>query len=245
MTQLTPAILASITAMGCVAATAAVASPSQTTFLELCQTFQGTSTDWNSLLYSSPYAWQTMEALMSALGIESCELAEQRLADVQVLQPPQLETAYSVENSLMVDFPMGVDLQVIAIATPNLTALNLNGRVVQELAPIAALSQLQTLQLANTQLDDINPLPALTQLTSLDISYNQIESIAPVASIPTIRSLNVAYNPFTDVSPIGNILTPAVEQEWQLLDLSGIAIDPDTCPDNLGDICEGDLHGDI
>jgi Leucine-rich repeat (LRR) protein len=72
----------------------------------------------------------------------------------------------------------------------------------------------------------------------LDISYNQIDTIAPIAQIPTIRSLNVAYNPFTDVGPIGTILTPAVEQEWQLLDLSGINIDTETCPDNLGDICE-------
>ena len=58
-----------------------------------------------------------------------------------------------------------------------------------------------------------------------------------MAEIPSIRSLNVGYNPFTDVSPIGEILTPAVEGAWQMLDLSGINIDDQTCPDNLGDIC--------
>ena len=110
-------------------------------------------------------------------------------------------------------------------------------RVIPDLAPIASLSQLQSLRLANTQLQDISALTSLTQLTTLDISYNQISSLAPIAQLSTIRSLNVAYNPVTDISPIGEILTPTVEQEWQLLDLSGINIDTDTCPDNLGDIC--------
>ncbi|MEM9266023.1 MAG: leucine-rich repeat domain-containing protein [Cyanobacteria bacterium P01_F01_bin.13] len=238
-------LLTSVTAVGCVATvmTTAAASP-QTTFAELCKAFYGIPTNWNSGLYSRPYAWQTVEALMSALAIEDCGLVEQQLASVTTLQGPQLETAYFPDDGLMVDFPMGIDLQVIAIATPHLTTLNLNGRVIPDLAPIAALSQLETLQVANTQLTDISALTALTQLTTLDISYNQIESIAPVANIPTIRSLNVAYNPFTDVSPIGEILTPAVEREWQLLDLSGIDIDIETCPDNLGDICEGPLYED-
>ncbi|MEM8614781.1 MAG: leucine-rich repeat domain-containing protein, partial [Cyanobacteria bacterium P01_H01_bin.105] len=134
---------------------------------------------------------------------------------------------------------------MIAIATPNLTDLNLSGRVVADLAPIVTLTQLQTLRLSNTQLRDITALTALPQLTTLDISYNQINSIAPIGDISTIRSLNVAYNPFTDVSPIGKILTPTVEQEWELLDLSGIDIDAKTCPDNLGDICEESPEGEI
>ena len=98
--------------------------------------------------------------------------------------------------------------------------------------------QLRTLRVANTQLTDVTPLRTLPQLTTLDISYNQINSIAPLSSLSTLRSLNISYNPVRDVSPIGDILTPAVEQEWQLLDLSGIDIDYGTCPDSLGDICE-------
>ncbi|MBE9070447.1 hypothetical protein IQ260_27770 [Leptolyngbya cf. ectocarpi LEGE 11479] len=219
----------------------ALESP-QPTFADLCHTFQGTRSDWSSLLYSRPYAWQTMESLMSALATSDCEIAELRLSTVKDLRGPQLHTTYLPEHGLMVDFSMGVDMQIIAIATPHLTALNLSGHVITELAPITALSQLQTLQVANTQLDDISALRALTQLTSLDVSYNQIESIATVATMPALRSLNVAYNPFTDVSPIGTILTPATEQEWQLLDLSGIDIDADTCPDNLGDICGDGLE---
>ncbi|MEM7063704.1 MAG: leucine-rich repeat domain-containing protein [Cyanobacteria bacterium P01_B01_bin.77] len=214
----------------------------QPAFADLCHTFQGTRNDWSPLLYSRPYAWQTMEALMSALATNDCDIAELRLSTVKDLRGPQLHTTYLPEHGLMVDFPMGVDVQIIAIATPNLTALNLSGHVITELAPITAFSQLQTLQVANTQLDDISPLKALGQLTSLDVSYNQINSIATVAAMPSLRSLNVAYNPLTDVSPIGTILTPATEQEWRLLDLSGIDIDTDTCPDNLGDICGDGLE---
>ena len=207
------------------------------TFANLCEEFQGTSGNWNSGLYSRPYAWQTMDALMAVLAVSDCGEAEQQLAAVRVLRGPQLQAAYLPENGLMVDFPVGIDLAVIAIATPNLTDLNLTGRVIPDLTPIASLSQLQSLRLANTQLQDISALTALTQLTTLDISYNQISNLTPIAQLSTIRSLNVAYNPVTDISPIGEILTPAVEQEWQLLDLSGINIDTDTCPDNLGDIC--------
>ncbi|WP_161634959.1 leucine-rich repeat domain-containing protein [Leptolyngbya sp. Heron Island J] len=208
------------------------------TFTDLCEEFQGVSGNWNGGLYSRPYAWQTMDALMAVLAVSDCGEAEQQLTVVRVLRGPQLQTTYLPDNGLMVDFPVGIDLEVIAIATPNLTDLNLSGHVIPDLTPIASLNQLQTLRLANAQLQDISPLTALTQLTTLDISYNQINSLAPIAQIPTIRSLNVAYNPVTDISPIGEILTPTVEQEWQLLDLSGIDIDTETCPDNLGDICE-------
>ncbi len=223
------------TTMG-VPTASALAIP-EPTFADLCRVFQGISGSWSNVLYERLYAWQTMEALMSGLTTDDCETAEQRLVAVDVLRGPQLQTAYLPGNGLMVDFPVGVDLQMIAIATPNLTELNLNGRVITDLAPIAELKQLQTLRLANTQLQDITVLTALPRLTILDISYNQIESIAPIAQISTIRSLNIAYNPFSDISPIGKILTPATEQEWQFLDLSGIEVDISTCPDNLEDIC--------
>ena len=235
-------LLAGMTATWC-----AVTVPTQAkspTFADMCGAFQGEWSDWSSLLYSRPYAWQTVEALMAALPLNDCGLAERRLATVNTLRGPQLQTTYLPENGLMVDFPVGVDLQMIAIATPNLTELNLSGHVIPDLTPIATLSRLQTLRVANTQLSDITALTSLTRLTTLDASYNQIDSIAPVADIATIRSLNVSYNPFTDVSPIGEILTPAVEQEWQLLDLSGIDIDAATCPENLGDICPGDYRGE-
>ena len=248
MPQLNPLavnVLASLAAGWCTAvAIPAIASDPQPTFADLCEAFQGVSSDWSSALYSRPYAWQTVEALMAALPLNDCGLAERRLATVNTLRGPQLQTTYLPENGLMVDFPVGVDLQMIAIATPNLTELNLSGHVIPDLTPIATLSRLQTLRVANTQLSDITALTALTRLTTLDASYNQIDSIAPVADIATIRSLNVAYNPFTDVSPIGEILTPAVEQEWQLLDLSGIEIDAETCPENLGDICPGAYRGE-
>lgn len=225
--------MAAAVAWGAVAAPA-IATP---TFADICGAFQGYETDGGSELYTRVYAWQTMEALMSALAINDCGIAERRLANVRALWGPQLETTYLPKNGLMVDFPTGVDLQMIAIATPNVMDLNLSGHVISDLAPIADLDQLRTLRVANTQLTDVAPLSALPSLTTLDISYNQIDSIAPLAALSTLRSLNVSYNPVRDVSPLGDILTPAVEQEWQLLDLSGIAIDYNTCPDNLGDIC--------
>ena len=221
---------------------AAAAEPP--TFADLCAAFQATTySEASSFLYSRPYAWQTVEAFMSALDTTDCPMAELQLSAVKDLRGPQLQTTYVPEHGLMVDFPIGVDLETIAIATPNLTALNLSGHVITDLTPITTLSQLQTLQVANTQLEDISALSAMPQLTALDISYNQIHNIEAVASIPTIRSLNIAYNPVTDISPIGEILTPYTEQEWQLLDLSGIDIDLETCPINLGDICEGSLEG--
>ncbi|MEA5466632.1 leucine-rich repeat domain-containing protein [Leptothoe sp. PORK10 BA2] len=241
------AAMAAVCCTTAVYCTTAVATPAiaQPTFADLCEAYQGISSNWSSLLYGRSYAWQTVEALMAAIPVSNCQRAESWLAAVDSLWGPQLQTTYLPTNGLMVDFPIGVDLQMIAIATPNLTDLNLSGHVIPDLAPITALDQLHTLRVANTQLQDISPLTALTQLTTLDISYNQIHSIASVGNIPTLRSLNASYNPFTDISPIGKILIPAVEQEWQLLDLSGIAIDSDTCPDNLGDICDSSSEGDF
>ncbi|MEL6334812.1 MAG: hypothetical protein AAFQ76_19765, partial [Cyanobacteria bacterium J06626_26] len=90
------------------AATPAIASDPQPTFADLCEAFQGVSSDWSSVLYSRPYAWQTVEALMAALTLNDCVLAERRLATVSTLRGPQLQTTYLPENGLMVDFPVGV-----------------------------------------------------------------------------------------------------------------------------------------
>lgn len=233
-------ILATVTAVWCTNARASLANALEVSG-RLCEASWGES--WNSELYSRPYAWQTLNALMSAVDVDDCATAVEQLVAVRVLRGPQLQTDYLPNGGLMVDFPIGIDLQVIAIATPNLTELNLNGRVIHDLTPITALSQLQTLRLANTQLNDISPLVGLEQLTTLDVSYNQLDSIAPIAAMSTVRSLNIAYNPVTDISPIGAVLTPETEVEWQLLDLSGIDIDTATCPENLGDICGDSSEG--
>ncbi|MGF1457833.1 MAG: leucine-rich repeat domain-containing protein [Leptolyngbyaceae cyanobacterium] len=214
-------------------------APAASTFAELCAALQ----DYRPLPeLDGAAAWDTMDALLAAVATEDCAAAEARLAMVTDLHPPSLTTT-PTEAGLAIDLPIMVDLQIIAIAAPALTRLDLNGSVVSELDAIAELSNLQELHLANTQLTDLTPLVSLARLKFLDVSHNQIASIAPLADIPTLRSLNLAFNPVTDLSPLGEIYTVRADEEpWRLLDLRGLDYDLRTCPGVLGDVCEGDIY---
>jgi hypothetical protein len=215
------------------------AASSQPTFAEVCEAME----DYRLLPnLAGEHVWETTIALLTAVGTEDCHTAERRLLGITDLRLPELAPV-ETPSVLQVDFPVVVDLQVIAIATPQLIRLDLSGKVIEELSPVANLTELEALYLANTQLQDIAPLTALDKLRVLDVSYNQIVAIAPLAEMPTLRWLSLAFNPLTDLSPLGAIYQPWRQDDpWQRLDLRGLAYDLETCPDSLGDICEGNIY---
>lgn len=190
------------------------------------------------------HSYSTLDALLETVGTEDCAVAQQRLEAVTDLRLPEpAETAMPL-TCLLVDLPTVVDVQMIAIATPNLIRLDLSGKVVADLSPIVHLNQLEALYLANTNITDIAPLVGLP-LTTLDISYNQIASIEPIAELSELRALDISYNPITDISPLDAIYTPYNANEWDYLILSGLDYRLDNCPVALADACEGDIYSNI
>ncbi|MEL6604022.1 MAG: leucine-rich repeat domain-containing protein [Cyanobacteria bacterium J06614_10] len=180
--------------------------------------------------------WETSDALLAAMGTEDCAIASKRLSKITELQIHQPAEETSPPTSLAVDLPISVDLEIIASAMPNLTKLTLTGRVIEDLSPVAKLTQLSELHISNTQTKDISPIADLVQLKRLDVSYNQINTIAPIAQLTQLKSINISHNPISDIGPLAVLYAPA--RALEMIDLSHIQLDRTTCPPQLGDACE-------
>ncbi|NJN75136.1 MAG: hypothetical protein HC796_01315, partial [Synechococcaceae cyanobacterium RL_1_2] len=73
--------------------------------------------------------------------------------------------------------------------------LALPGQQLQDLRPIASLTQLQMLLLLDNQIEDLSPLSSLTNLTSLDVAKNQIRDVQPLAPLTQLSMANLMDNP--------------------------------------------------
>ncbi|WP_323843252.1 leucine-rich repeat domain-containing protein [Moraxella sp. Pampa] len=76
-----------------------------------------------------------------------------------------------------------------------LTELGLGENQIQNIAPLANLTQLTELWLYDNQIQDITPLSNLTQLTRLDLDINQIQDITPLANLTQLTYLHLSKNP--------------------------------------------------
>ncbi|WP_347138387.1 leucine-rich repeat domain-containing protein [Paracoccus sp. SSK6] len=81
----------------------------------------------------------------------------------------------------------------------SITTLDLGGKDVQSLEPLAHLPQLQTLLLADNRITDLRPLPKLTALGHLDLSGNGLTSVAALAPLTQLTRLDLSDNPVTDI----------------------------------------------
>ncbi|TYQ26210.1 leucine-rich repeat domain-containing protein [Pseudanabaena sp. UWO311] len=64
----------------------------------------------------------------------------------------------------------------------NLTTLNLNHNKIDDIKPLAGLTQLRGLSLHNNQIANIQPLASLKKLEQLIVSQNKIKSrVCPVS----------------------------------------------------------------
>ncbi|MEL6470591.1 MAG: leucine-rich repeat domain-containing protein [Cyanobacteria bacterium J06623_4] len=185
---------------------------------------------------SAARGWETSDALLAAMGTEDCAIASKRLSKITELQIHKPAEETLSPTTLAVNLPISVDLEIIASAMPNLTKLTLTGRVIEDLSPVAKLTQLSELHISNTQTKNISPISGLVQLKRLDISYNQVNTIAPIAQLTQLKSINISHNPISDIGPLSVLYAPP--RALEMIDLSHIQLDRTTCPPQLGDACE-------
>ena len=73
----------------------------------------------------------------------------------------------------------------------------------QSLPPeIAQLLHLRVVYCAGTRVSDLAPLAALTALQSLDCSHNYLSDLAPLAALTALQSLNCNGTPISDLQPL-------------------------------------------
>ena len=92
----------------------------------------------------------------------------------------------------------------------NLYSLLLSGHRVEDLRPIANLTQLRYLSFGGGPISDITPLAGLVNLETLSMWHNQIVDISPLANLVNLRVLQLPHNRIEDFSPLAGL----VNLEW-------------------------------
>lgn len=75
----------------------------------------------------------------------------------------------------------------------------------EEISPLAYLTQLKKLTISETLVDDLSPLAKLINLEELDISENRFDDITPISSLINLKKLDIAVNSIPDLWPVANL----------------------------------------
>ena len=73
---------------------------------------------------------------------------------------------------------------------------------VKDLAPLAKLTKLASLDLDGNEITDVGPLASVTRLSTLGLSRNQITDITPLAKQTETRYLFLDGNKIADLGPL-------------------------------------------
>jgi Leucine-rich repeat (LRR) protein len=67
---------------------------------------------------------------------------------------------------------------------------------------ISFIKKQTELSLHSNQIQNLKPLAALTQLTTLNLSQNPIKNIAPLANLKQLKSVSLQGNKIKDLTPL-------------------------------------------
>ena len=85
----------------------------------------------------------------------------------------------------------------------NLTVLELQSNRIHDLAPLARLSALRTLNLSTNQgIADLAPLATLTSLEWLNVESNHVSDVTPLVDLANLRILFLSENIIRDAAPL-------------------------------------------
>lgn len=84
-----------------------------------------------------------------------------------------------------------------------ITEVDLSWADVTDISPLAALTELRSLNLLNNlDLTDITPLAKLSKLTDLNLSGTLVKNIKPLSALTELRSLILDCEELRDISPL-------------------------------------------
>jgi internalin A len=108
----------------------------------------------------------------------------------------------------------------------NLTYLDLsNGMYISDISALAGLTKLTYIELGSNSISDISPLAKLTNLTFLELLENSISDISPLVKLTNLTSLDLYYNNISDISPLSSLanLTELDLNYNSITDISALA----------------------
>ena len=100
-----------------------------------------------------------------------------------------------------------------------------SARQIADLAPLAGLTALQSLDCEGTQIADLAPLSGLAVLQSLDCSATQITDLAPLSKLAALQSLDCSATQISDLAPLAGLVALRTLDCWdtQIADLAPLA----------------------
>ena len=118
----------------------------------------------------------------------------------------------------------------------NLRSLFLRSNPIEDVMPLANLTQLELLHLPGVPIKDLTPIQNLIKLKRLILSHCELTDITPIQNLTALVFANLSVNRIIDISPLANLT--ALETLWidenQIVDVSPLA--------NLTRLKELDLH---
>ena len=110
----------------------------------------------------------------------------------------------NVYNSVGMDKIRSVE-GIQAFKNCNVISLQIISQPLEDVAPLAALTTLQTLTLHDNNIEDLRPLGALKELTVLEIAGNRVRSLSGLESLTKLSFLKLTDNEISDLSPLRNL----------------------------------------
>ena len=87
----------------------------------------------------------------------------------------------------------------------NLQELDLSGNTyMQNLMPVSRLTNLRSLNIANTEIGFLQPIQGLANLQSLNIAHTYINDLQPLQDMDNLKYLNIMSTPVKDLSALAN-----------------------------------------
>ena len=109
---------------------------------------------------------------------------------------------------------------------PDLRQLDLGGNKISNIASLASLTQLTSLNLRGNEITDVSSLSSLSDLTSLSLSENRVANIDGLGALTKLKSLDLYGNQkVADISPLAGLtnLTDLILSRNRIVDVSPLA----------------------
>jgi hypothetical protein len=105
----------------------------------------------------------------------------------------------------MVQVIDGVDCDQMVKSAATMTSIDLSGKELVDLSPLAVMNGLTELNISDNKVRDLSPLAGLTKLTKLNAAQNEISDISTVAKLVELDTLNLSKNSVTDIAAIADL----------------------------------------
>jgi internalin A len=185
----------------------------------------------------TPAEAKTIDRLLKAIRLRDCATADRLFKAVTGLYPIETPIAQLGSGKLTIDLQDVTDLTPFIAAVPQLQHLEIRKSSISDLSPLRRLTQLKSLTISGAHIVNVRPIANLTDLTHLNLRDNQIRDISSLNSLKRLKSLDVLRNQIRDFSVLSEL------PDLFKLGLSGNPFDESTCHGKWSDACDRAYEG--